>query len=466
MKKPFDLNRHVTRLLMNEPFFAAISRHVEKRASTAIPTAAVKVNEETATFEMLYNPAFFERLPDKHKAGVLKHEFYHLLLEHVTGRKPDKVAASPKKYFKLWNYATDLAINSHLVGELPEACCFPGEGPFTEYPKMQASEWYFEALLKDEDFNGEGEGEGESGKGEGEEGEGQGGEGSPGGSGGQPGEGGGGNEPGEGDQPGSGGGEKGEDGEEKENNSGIGDDGILDDHSHWEQDENSTVKEIARERLKEAVKKAMEEGAKNGFGSCSQGVRQAVTESLLTTKVCWRKLLASFVKRSQRASKTSTVKKINRRYAYIHPGRKINRQAQLVIAIDQSGSVGDGMLAAFFTELEKLAKFAEFTVIPFDTKVDDKKAFVWKKGSRRKWERVLSGGTSFEPVREWVDNPRARGKEWQNKTYDGVLVLTDMEAPKPKAQRTCQRAWVTTEYFARRPYFKPDKRDRLVAIDD
>ena len=205
---------------------------------------------------------------------------------------------------------------------------------------------------------------------------------------------------------------------------------------------------------------------KNGFGSCSQGVRQAVTESLLTTKVCWRKLLASFVKRSQRASKTSTVKKINRRYAYIHPGRKVNRQAQLVIAIDQSGSVGDGMLAAFFTELEKLAKFAEFTVIPFDTKVDDKKAFVWKKGSRRKWERVLSGGTSFEPVREWVDNPRSRGKEWQGKTYDGVLVLTDMEAPKPKAQRTCQRAWVTTERFAQRPYFKPDKRDRLVAIDD
>ena len=60
----FDLNKHVTRLLMNEPFFAAISRHVEKRSSTAIPTAAVKVNAETATFEMLYNPAFFEKLPE------------------------------------------------------------------------------------------------------------------------------------------------------------------------------------------------------------------------------------------------------------------------------------------------------------------------------------------------------------------------------------------------------------------
>ena len=126
----FDLNRHVTRLLMNEPFFAAISRCVEKRASTAIPTAAVKVNPDTATFELLYNPQFMGQLIDKHKAGVLKHEFYHLILEHVTGRKPDKVAADPAKYFKLCNYASDLAINSHLVGELPEGCCMPGEGPF------------------------------------------------------------------------------------------------------------------------------------------------------------------------------------------------------------------------------------------------------------------------------------------------------------------------------------------------
>ncbi|MEC9122514.1 MAG: hypothetical protein VX969_00075, partial [Verrucomicrobiota bacterium] len=199
------------------------------------------------------------------KAGVLKHEFYHLLLEHVTGRKPDKVAAEPGKYFKLWNYATDMAINSHLVGELPEGCLFPGEGAFEEYPKGQASEWYFQKLLEN-DFGSEGEsGDGDSG--EGEAGDGQG-NGQP-GEGGQSGNGGGGeggDETGEGGNSGSG---NGEDGEEEGNSSGVGEDGVLDDHSHWEQDENSTVKDIARERLKEAVKKAMEEGAKNGFGSCS-----------------------------------------------------------------------------------------------------------------------------------------------------------------------------------------------------
>ena len=114
----FDLNKHVARLLMNEPFFAALSRRVDKKAYAGLPTAAVRVNRETAQFEMLYNPEFFEGLTDKERAGVLKHEFYHLVFEHVTGRLPEDVKANPALGTK-WNYAADLAINSHLKGELP-----------------------------------------------------------------------------------------------------------------------------------------------------------------------------------------------------------------------------------------------------------------------------------------------------------------------------------------------------------
>ena len=58
--KEFDLNTHTARLLLDEPFFAAISRRIDKRASNAIPTAGVMVNPDTAQFEMLYNPKFFE----------------------------------------------------------------------------------------------------------------------------------------------------------------------------------------------------------------------------------------------------------------------------------------------------------------------------------------------------------------------------------------------------------------------
>ena len=56
----FDLNKHTARLLMDEPFFAALSRRIDKRSSTAIPTAGVKVDKDSGHFVMIYNPEFFE----------------------------------------------------------------------------------------------------------------------------------------------------------------------------------------------------------------------------------------------------------------------------------------------------------------------------------------------------------------------------------------------------------------------
>ena len=124
----FDLNKHAARLLMQEPFFAALSRTIEKRATTAIPTAGVRVNPQSAQFELIYNPEFMGSLPDNQKLGVLKHEFYHCIFGHVTNRTPEGGLK------KLDNVAMDLAINSHLRGELPDMCCMPGEGPFADMP--------------------------------------------------------------------------------------------------------------------------------------------------------------------------------------------------------------------------------------------------------------------------------------------------------------------------------------------
>ena len=120
---------------------------------------------------------------------------------------------------------------------------------------------------------------------------------------------------------------------------------------------------------------------------------------------------------------------------------------------DRSGSVDNGMLAAFFTELNKLASLAEFTVIPFDTHVAEDKVFTWKKGENRTWERVLSGGTCFEAPTDYVNS----------REFDGHIVLTDMYAPKPKASK-CQRMWMTTAYHAKHPYFQTN--ERIVAIED
>jgi predicted metal-dependent peptidase len=226
----------------------------------------------------------------------------------------------------------------------------------------------------------------------------------------------------------------------------------FDSHDGWGEGE-TTSNEIAKERIKEYLKEATKDAqtASNGWGSVSSQMQRDIIDRL-ATKVDWKKVLRYFVKTSRRASKRSTVKRLNKRYAYIHAGKKVTRRANIAISIDQSGSVDDQMLTAFFSELNKLAKLAEFTVVPFDHEVFEEKVYVWKKGESRKTERVLCGGTDFDAPTAYVNK----------NGFDGHIILTDLLAPKPKASK-CQRMWMTTTYYASRPYFKTN--ERILAID-
>ena len=208
---------------------------------------------------------------------------------------------------------------------------------------------------------------------------------------------------------------------------------------------------MAKERLKETVRKAAEEASKsNGWGSVSSSVRKDVMK-MLETKVDWRKVLRFFVKSSQRADRSSSIKRINRRYAYVHPGRKANRVAKLAVSIDQSGSVSDEMLSLFFAELNKLSAIAEFVVIPFDTQVDENLVYTWKKNKHQKPERVMMGGTDFNAPTDYVNKGG----------FDGHIILTDMCAPKPRPSK-CQRMWMTTPNMQGKP-FLPTKELLLLA---
>ncbi len=398
---PFDLNEHTYRLLESEPFFAAVSRRINKSLSKAVPTAGVRVTKD-GQFEMVYNPEFFEKLTPKERSGVLKHEFYHLIFEHVTGRLPSEGMS------KMWNVATDLAINSHLIGELPEGGCFPQQEPFEEYPIGQSAEYYYKMLKEDERFQPK-------------------------------------------DEDGDGGGADG-DGEGQGSGSGLPD--TMDDHSGWGGEDGMTeeskqaIREVAQERLKQAMKDAVDEinSSGRGWGSVGADTRKQI-QDFIKPKVNWRSVLRYFIKTSQRSNKRSTVRRINKRFPYIHSGKKVTRQAKIAIAIDQSGSVDDGMLALFFSELSGLSKYAEFVCIPFDTEVQEEHVFTWKKGQKRTWERVSCGGTSFDCVADYVNARK----------FDGVIILTDMEAPKPKPSK-CARMWATTPEHMVNPYFTTNER--------
>jgi predicted metal-dependent peptidase len=394
----FDLNFHLHRLLKNEPFFAAFSRKVEKVADDSIPTAAIAYNRETQRFVLLYNPDFMESLSDEHKVGVLKHEFYHLILKHLTARLPFDSAKEPEK-MKTWNVAADLSINTHLVDELPKMACIPGYGPFKDYIAGCTAEAYFKKLMEDKQSQ-----QGPF-------------------------------------QP--------------DKNGEPGDPESMDDHSSWGDvgDPDGMDAQVAQEKLKEMTKDAVEASEKHSkhWGSVPHSVRQEIRKMVAPT-ISPEAVLRYFIKTSTKSNRTSTIRRINPRYPYIHPGRRAKRVANIAISIDQSGSVDDQMLQTFFSFLNKFASIATFTVVPFDSTVCEEAIYVWKKGETRKWHRVRYGGTCFNAPTEWVNK----------RSFDGHIVITDMQAPKPIASK-CQRLWITNSYNKRYQWFQTN--EKVLAID-
>jgi predicted metal-dependent peptidase len=106
------------------------------------------------------------------REGVIIHELYHIVLQHLFERN-----VTDKNYAMAWNIGTDLAINS-IIGHtrLPSMAWIPGRVPskmkqpkLVEYIKkvkpLQASEFYFEGvkeILDEMNKNGQGlEGVGE-----------------------------------------------------------------------------------------------------------------------------------------------------------------------------------------------------------------------------------------------------------------------------------------------------------------
>jgi predicted metal-dependent peptidase len=415
----FNLDRHLISFLQDSPFFAELSRHIHKTPSMALPTAAVAFNEKTDELTLFWNPDFFAKLSPREIRGVLTHEYYHLVFGHLAGRR--------RKPAKLWNVATDLAINSiicdssrnssSLVGDrpLPDGCLVPGVFPkhpdgreytdeekqgmklaeiIAKLPPMQSSEWYFDKI-KDEMKDESGEG------------------------------------------------------------GGMGDLDSFDDHDAWE-----SVPDDVREYVEGKVKAVVEKAAKhadsqaNGWGNIPAELAEAIRKSV-STVINWRNVLRQFVGSLVRGGRSTSIKRINKRYPYIHPGVKRGYEAKLLIAIDQSGSVDNGMLAEFFAELGSLTKKVSIDVVPFDTVAYDKDVYTWRRGSDVPAKRVRGGGTDFNAPTNLANDPKNRGR------WDGLLIMTDGECTAPGPSRI-KRGYVIGK--GRQLNFKTD--DIVVSMSD
>jgi predicted metal-dependent peptidase len=390
------LEKSLIHLLRQEPFFSTFYRAFRKEPSTRIQTAGVTVVDGHISF--LYNEEFFESLKPEKRIGLLKHEAYHIIFEHCTERKRDPHI--------MWNYATDLAINSLIPSyELPEGGLVPGMQPpkiesdlpvagsyneiydlISKLPPNESSEWYFEKLKQEagEAFEEVQKFE-ESCKGQGQ--------GSP--------------------IPGC---------------------GPLDDHEGWGEGLSDEQKEKLKNQIKENLEKAVRESDKSsrGWGSVGAETRARLRE-MVAKKVNWKEILNYFVGTTQRGEKRTTHRRINRKYPYIHPGKRRSYKSTIAIYIDQSGSVGNDDIEMFFAALSELTKETEFIVYHFDTEVDESSRKQWKKHQKHVPYRTRCGGTCFEAV--------AKHFETVQSEFDGYIIMTDGYAPKPR-RAIKKRCWM------------------------
>ena len=129
----FDLSHYLTKLMWIEPFYSRLLRSMNKIETDKIPTAGVSVSVDK--INLYYNKSFLASLKDVEIIGILKHECLHILYEHTTKRMKDEKL--------IWNYSTDLAINTLLKRhELPEGGLIPGKklSPLTEENKKNMSD--------------------------------------------------------------------------------------------------------------------------------------------------------------------------------------------------------------------------------------------------------------------------------------------------------------------------------------
>ena len=399
-EKQFD--SILVKFLIDEPFFATIIRGMRKICDPKIGTAGVTYKDGTMT--LYWSPEFVSSLSREKIFGLLKHECYHLIFKHVTTRKRE-----PHNY---WNIATDLAINSIIPkAQLPECGLIPGvknklevkEGIeinperramiekmndwIASLPSHMSSEWYMEKILENESI--------------------------------------------------------------QEVIDGLQDIVIvMDEHDNSELSESDKI--IADQKVKELLKKAKEVGNNRSWGSVSMSVRAEV-EKLTTTEFKWERALKYFCGNKLRNNYFKTQRKINRKYPYIHAGRKSKKTSMLAVYIDQSGSVGADSLARFGKILEQLSKTHTFVYYYFDSRVDEESKTTWKKGKNSTFGRGLSGGTCFNAVEDHFRTI--------SKNFDGCIVMTDGYAEKPKTCTT-KRCWVICP--SGKLQFKPDKRDYVI----
>lgn len=122
------------------------------------------------------------------------------------------------------------------------------------------------------------------------------------------------------------------------------------------------------------------------------------------------------------SSRKLTRMRPNRRTGFLQMGNSRQFKTRLLVGIDVSGSITSDTLETFYASVNRLFRYgtSQIDICQFDTSLGEITAM---KHMAKNVTVIGRGGTSFDPILHYVH---------EQKTYDGLIILTDGVAPIPQ----------------------------------
>ncbi|MCE5181717.1 MAG: VWA-like domain-containing protein [Betaproteobacteria bacterium] len=184
-----------------------------------------------------------------------------------------------------------------------------------------------------------------------------------------------------------------------------------------------------QQRLAGAAQQAQQAGKLHGLLARMVG-------ELLQPKLPWRMLLARYMTQAARDD-----------FSYMRPSRREgtmilpslhSAQADIVVALDTSGSVGSDEIDEFLAEINALKGQvrARATLHACDAELAKDGPWLFEPWEEFKLPREFpgGGGTDFRPVFDWIER--------QGRSPDLLLYFTDAEGDFPKAEPPYPVIWL------------------------
>lgn len=200
----------------------------------------------------------------------------------------------------------------------------------------------------------------------------------------------------------------------------------------WEENEE------AQQELKSQLEKA---DIDQGWGELGGNLQRELKESC-DFSFDYRRALAHFRQNIVSANRHLTRMRPSRRYGFKAMGSRYERKANILIAVDVSGSITDESFEHFTHAIKNfffLGMIEKIDLIFFDVNLKNTKAIPFRK--KIELDQIKGrGGTSFQPAFDFY-------KE-HSEDYSGLIIFTDGEGSIPSVQGTNNVLWILDSRLA------------------